>query len=47
MEAMGYILGSAGFVFALVAMGNVSAINSRVNNLEKKLKEHGILDDEK
>jgi hypothetical protein len=39
MEILGWIFGSAGMVFGLIAMGRISA-------LEKKLKESGLLDPE-
>jgi len=44
METMGFVLGTSGFSFGM--MGFVFAINAvgKVDKLEEKLKERGILD---
>ena len=43
MESMGYIMGSAGFVFALMAFGPITTLRKEFDDLKKQLGDCGVL----
>lgn len=46
MISLGLVFGLMGFIFGMTAMSNVNSAASRIDELEQRLKQAGILEDE-